>query len=70
MKQNGRYKCEHLPGEILVATRKYNDKQFSVTSEKTGSVYLVGIDSFTEPHLCLAHVANMHCELTEIKENK
>ena len=68
MKQNSKYKCNHLKGEVLTVTRKYNDKQFRVTSDKTDKDYLVGVDSFNEPHLSLAHVANTECELIKIEE--
>ena len=70
MKQNSKYKCNHLRGEVLTVTRKYNDKQFRVTSNKTDKDYLVGIDAFTEPHLCLAHVPNTECELIELEEDE
>ncbi len=67
MKQNSKYKCNHLHGETLVIVKKYNDKQYVAKSEETDKEYLVGIDAFTEPHLTLAHVANMDCQLVEIK---
>ncbi len=67
MKQNGKYKCEHLKGETLIAVKKHNDRQYSVKSEETGKTYLASMDMFHEPTLSLAHVANMDCHLTEIK---
>jgi len=67
MKQNGKYKCNHLPGEVLVAVKKYNDRQYTVESQETKTRYMVHIDMFHEPSLFLAHVANANCLLTEIK---
>ena len=68
LKQNDEYECNHLKNEKLKVVRKYNDKQFCVKSDKTGKEYLVGVDAFTEPHLCLAHVGNSECELRKIQE--
>lgn len=67
MKENGKYKCSHLPGETLVAVKKHNDRQYNVESIETGHVYLASTDMFHGPRLNLAHVANMDCELEEIK---
>ena len=67
MKQNGKYKCDHLPGEVLVAVKKHNERQYNVRSEQTGRTYVASIDMFSEPSLSLAHVANANCLLTEIK---
>ncbi len=68
MKRGSKYRCNHLGKETLVVTERYNDKQYAGTVEGTNKKYLIGVDNFSEPHLCLAHVANMDCELTEIKE--
>ncbi len=68
MKRNSRYKCNHLGNDIIVIKEKYNEKQYAGEVENTGQTYMIGVDAFSEPHLCLAHVANMDCELTEIKE--
>ncbi len=67
MKQNGKYRCDHLPGETLIAVKKHNDKQYNVKSEETGRTYLASIDMFSEPSLNLAHVNNDDCILREIK---
>ncbi len=67
MKQNGKYKCEHLKGETLVAIKKYNNRHYTVQSEQTGKTYLASVDMFSEPSLSFAHVANIDCHLTEIK---
>ncbi len=68
MKQNSKYRCEHLPGETLIAIKKHNNRQYNVKSEQTGRTFLVNMGRFSEPALCLAHVSNMDCYLTEIKE--
>ena len=68
MKQNGKYECEHLKGEVLVAVKQHNQHQYNVQSEQTGRTFLVNTDVFSEPSLSLAHVANIYCHLTEIKE--
>ncbi len=70
MKKNSKYKCNHLGDKVLTITDKFSEKLYAGTVEGDDNRrYLVGIDAFTEPHLCLAHIANMDCELTEIKGN-
>ena len=69
LKQNDEYECNHLKHEKLKVVRKYNEKQFALLSDKTGREHLVAIDAFTEPHLCLAHVSNIDCELRKIQRS-
>jgi hypothetical protein len=63
MEQNSKWKCSHLKGETLTAVKRYNDRQFVVESKETKKRYLVHKDLFSEPHLNLAHVNNMDCQL-------
>ena len=63
MNPKSKWKCCHLPGETLTAVKKFSEKQFTVESDKTGKRYLVQKNEFTEPHLCLAHINNMDCQL-------
>ena len=65
MNPNDEFKCDHLKGETLVLTKKYNDKQYVAKSFETGRSHLIGVDPFGEPHLCLAHVADSRCLLTK-----
>ena len=70
MEPNEEYKCDYLPGETLVTTKKYNDKMYVVRSFETGRSFIVGINTFGEPHLCFAHVSDDACALKKIVKEK
>ena len=68
LQRNDEYECNHLPGERLKVVQRYNNKQFVLESDKTKKRHLVAVSEFTEPHLCLAHVSNLDCELRKIQK--
>ena len=69
LKQNDEYECHHLEGERLRVVRRYNDNQFVGKSDKTEREFMIGVNHFTEPHLCLAHVSDAHCELRKVQRS-
>lgn len=68
LQRHDKYECNHLKGEELEVVQRYNKNQFLLQSDKTGTKYLVGVDEFTEPHLCFAHVNDTDCELKKIQK--
>ena len=68
LQRHDKYECDHLKGEQLEVVLKYNKNQFVLESDKTGRKHLVGVDEFTEPHLCLAHVNDEDCKLKKIQK--
>jgi len=68
MIKGDKYQCTHLRGETLKTIKKYSNRMYVLKSEETGRKYVAAVDLFSEPHLMLAHVSNMDCDLTKIKE--
>ena len=70
MVKGSKYRCEHLKGETLKTIKKYSNRMYVLKSEETGRKHVAAEDLFQEPHLMLAHVSNINCHLTELKETR
>ncbi len=70
MKRDSKYKCSHLGDKVITIVDKFSEKLYAGQTEGDNRRYLIGVDNFSEPHLCLAHIANQDCVLTKIKEKQ
>jgi len=66
MQPSDKFKCGHLPGETLKATKKYDKHLYVVTSDETKRNYVAVDDGIENPHLLFAHISKEKTELHKI----